>query len=333
MRIRWVVALLAAIVAAGTFVLWTLPASDFIFTPDRAKSLDGRVQVEGAKPTKDGDVYYVDVFVRRATRLEQLLPFTRPDGSTIVPERALLPQGTSDAERDRENANLMKQSEVIASAVALGALGYDVRATPRGATVTSVAADGPAAVKLETGDVIVAVDGQPTKTPDELRAAIGHRKPGEDVRLTVRRAGEEVELVVKTIADPSDPTRPIVGILVDQDAKIHLPIQVDIDLGQVGGPSAGLPFALEIARMLGRNVTHGCTIAATGELALDGSVHAVGGLKQKTIGARRSHVDAFLVPAGENAAEARKYAAGVPVIPVRSFQQALRRLTTSPPKC
>ena len=332
MRLRYIVGLLAA-VAVATFVLWTLPANDFIFSPDKAKSLDGRVRVEGAKPAKDGDVYYVDVFVRRATRLEKLLPFTRPDGATLIPERALLPQGTTDAERDRENAELMKQSEVIASAVALEALGYDVRATPRGAAVTSVASDGPAAGKLETGDVIVAVDGQSTKTPDELRAAIGGRKPGEDVRLTVRRAGEDVGLVVKTIADPSDSKRPIVGILVDQDAKIHLPIKVDIDLGQVGGPSAGLPFALEIARMLGRNVTHGCTIAATGELALDGSVHAVGGLKQKTIGARRSHVDAFLVPAGENAAEARRYADGVPVIPVRSFQQALRRLTTSPPKC
>ena len=148
----------------------------------------------------------------------------------------------------------------------------------------------------------------------------------------MRRDGERVDVTVGTIADPRRPARPIVGILVDQDAKIELPFDVDIDLGQVGGPSAGLPFALEIARMLGRDVTHGCTIAATGELALDGSVHSVGGLKQKTIGARRSHVDVFLVPAGENAVEARRYAEDVPIIPVKSFQQALRRLTTNPPK-
>jgi PDZ domain-containing protein len=331
-RLRYLVGLLA-LVAAGTFVLWTLPANDYIFSPDRAKPLEGRVQVEGAKPRKDGDVYYVDVFVRRATRLEQYLPFTRPDGATLVPERALLPQGTTDTERNRENAQLMKQSEVIASAVALSALGYDVRATPRGATVTGIAADAPAAGKLETGDVIVAVDGKPTKTPDALRAEIGRHKPGQRVRLTVRRGGEVLDLTVRTVADPKDPSRPIVGILVDQDAKIQLPIDVEIDLGQVGGPSAGLPFALEIARMLGGDVTHGCTIAATGELSLDGGVHEVGGLKQKTIGARRSHVDAFLVPAGDNAAEARKYADGLTVIPVRSFQQALRRLTTNPPKC
>ena len=145
-RLRYLVAILGA-VALATFALWTLPASDFIFTPDRAKPLEGRVRVEGAKPAKDGVVYYVDVFVRRATRLEQLLPFTRPDGATIVPERALLPEGTSDEERDRENAEHMRKSEVIASAVALSALGYDVRATPRGAEVSNVAPDGPAAAE------------------------------------------------------------------------------------------------------------------------------------------------------------------------------------------
>jgi PDZ domain-containing protein len=331
-RLRYLVSLLG-VVAVATFALWTLPANDFISSPDRAKPLEGRVQVEGAKPAAGGDVYYVDVFVRRATRLEQFLPFTRPDGATMVPERALLPEGTTDAERDRQNVDLMKQSEVIASAVALKALGYDVRASARGALVTSIAPDAPAAGKLREGDVIVAVDGRPTLTTGALRTEIRRRKPRDDVRLTIRRDGERLDVTVATIPSPQDPHDPIVGILVDQDAKITLPIDVDIDLGQVGGPSAGLPFALEIARMLGRNVTHGCTIAATGELALDGSVHAVGGLKQKTIGARRAHVDAFLVPAGENAAEARRYADGTPVIPVGSFQQALRRLTTNPPKC
>ena len=85
--------------------------------------------------------------------------------------------------------------------------------------------------------------------------------------------------------------------------------------------------------MLGRDVTHGCDVAATGELALDGSVIPVGGLKQKTIGARRAGVDLFLVPAGENAQEARKHADGLRIIPVKSFQQALRKLATTNLKC
>jgi PDZ domain-containing protein len=331
-RLRYLVAL-AGVLLIVVGVLWTLPADDFIFTPDRAKSLEGRVRVEGAKPAGDDPVHYVDVFVRRTTQLERLLPFTRPEGATVVPEHALLPEGTSDAERDRQNAELMRQSEIIASAVALDALGFNVRATPIGARVTGVATDVPATGKLRVGDIVVAVDGQPVKTTDELRAEIGRRKIGDTVRLTLRRGDAQLDVTVATVPSPEDPPRPIVGLSVEQDAKIVLPIDVDIDLGSVGGPSAGLPFALEIARMLGRDVSHGCRIAATGELALDGTVHPVGGLKQKTIGARRADVDVFLVPVGENAATARSNADGIVVIPVRSFQQALRRLTTDPVKC
>ena len=315
------------------FVLWRLPADDFLLTPDRAKPLAAKVEVEGGRTTADGDVYYVDLYVRRLRLLEQLLPFTRPEGSTLVPEETLAPEGTTDEDRDRQNAADMQRSELIASVVALRELGYDVVATPRGVLVTSVAPDVPAATSLDPGDVIVAVDGTPVRTPTQLRSEIGRRAPGDDVRFTLRRDGKAVEVTVRTIPSPQDETKAIVGILVDQDAKIELPFDVDIDLGRVGGPSAGLPFALEIARQLGRDVTGGCKIAATGELALDGTVLPIGGIKQKTIGARRADVDFFLVPAGENAEGAQENADGLRVIPVESFQQALQQLATEDVKC
>jgi PDZ domain-containing protein len=328
--------ILVALGVAGlaiAFVLWTLPADEFVFEPGNAKPLADRVEVEGARPAGAGDVYYVDVFVRRTSRLEELFPFLLPAGSDVVPEAELLPPGTSEADRDRQTAADMERSERVASAVALRALGYEVEAIPKGALVISVAHDVPAAGKLEPGDVVVAVDGVSVRTPDDLRAQIGKRKPGDPVELTVRRGDETVRVRTKTVPTPGRPSRPIVGIRVDQEADIELPIDIEIDLGQVGGPSAGLAFALEIARMLGRNVTKGCEIAATGELALDGTVLPVGGLKQKTIGARRTGVDAFLVPAGTNAAEARKHAEDLEVIPVESFQQALQRLATADLKC
>jgi Lon-like protease len=322
---------LAGLVTA--FVLWILPADEFIFTPGNPKPLRDKVAVEGGKPGGEGDVYYVDVYVRRTSRLEEVFSFLRPDGSTVVPEQALLPPGTSEEERDRQTAAEMERSELIASAVALRELGYEVRATPEGAIVIGVAVDVPAAAKVDAGDVIVAVDGRAIRTPDDLRREIGRRKPGDEVELTILRDGETTKVVVETVPNPNEPARPIVGITVDQEADIELPLDIDIDLGRVGGPSAGLPFAIEIARMLGRDVTHGCRIAATGELALDGSVLSVGGLKQKTIGARNEDVDVLLVPSGENAEIARESAEGLDVVPVDSFQQALRLLTTSPRKC
>jgi Lon-like protease len=334
-RLAGIAVALGLVGLVTAFVLWILPADDFIFTPGSPKPLDDKVLVEGGRPTGEGEVFYVDIFVRRTSRLEQLFPRLRPDGSTVVPEQALLPPGTSETERDRQTAAEMERSELIASAVALRALGYDVRATPLGARVIDVAQDVPASDKLERGDVIVAVDQAPIRTPDDLRGAIGRREPGDEVELTVRREQKEVQVVVRTVADTRDPERPrpILGIFVDQEADIAVPVDVEIDLGRVGGPSAGLPFAIEIARMLGRDVTRGCDVAATGELALNGSVLSVGGVKQKTIGVRNAGVDLFLVPAGENAEIAQENAEGLEIVPVESFQQALRLLTTSARKC
>lgn len=316
------------------FVLWWLPADDYLFVPDRAKPLADKVEVEGERASAKGDVYYVDLFVRRIRLLEQLLPFTRPEGSTFVSEEVLAPSGETDAERDRQNLADMERSEETAAVVALRELGYEVVATPRGVLVTSVAPDVPAADVLEPGDVLVAVDGVPVQTPEELRARIGTRKPGDTLTFSVRRQGKKpVQVKVRTIARPDDPSRAIVGILIEQEADVKLPFEVDIDLGRVGGPSAGLPFALEIARQLGRDVTNGCRIAATGALALDGTVIPIGGVKQKTVGARRADVDYFLVPAGENAEDAQENADGLEIIPVESFQQALRKLATDVEKC
>ena len=328
-------AALAVVGAVGLVaaVLFAIPARDFLFIPHRASPLAGDIQVQGAIPAGKGDIYFVDVFVRRTSLLEQWLPFTRPDGATLVPAQDYLPQGTSESQHVNTSEEEIRRSELIAPAVALKALGYKVVAKPTGALVIGVASDAPAAGKLQEGDVIVAVDGTPVRTTADLRRQIGKRKPGDEVRLTVKRGQKKLDLTMGTIPSPEDHKRPIVGIEVDQDALIQLPRKVSIDLGAVRGPSAGLPFALEIARKLGRNVTHGCRVAATGELDLEGDVLPVGGLKQKTIGARRSGVDVFLVPAGDNAAEARQNADGLRIVPVESFQQALRFLKTARLKC
>ena len=121
-----------------------------------------------------------------------------------------------------------------------------------------------------------------------------------------------------------------IGILVDEQGAFigRFPVRVRINTAGVGGPSAGLAFALALMEELGNNVDRGHKVAATGELELDGSVLPIGAVKQKTVGARQAGVDVFLVPAGSNARVARRYADGLRVIPVKSFQQALHALAT-----
>ena len=311
---------------------WLLPSGSYLILPDRAKPLEEKVQVEGEKPHPPGGIYYVDVLVRKATLLEELVSGLRPDGADLVPERALVPPGSSFGERRRQNLRQMDRSQKIAAAVALRELGYDVKADPAGAFVVAVAPDAPADGKLEPTEVIVAVDGSPVKTPEDLRRLIAKHEIGETVRLRVRAGGAARTVELGTVESPLEPGRPIIGVQVEQAADIRLPVDVEIDLGGVGGPSAGLAFALDIVEELRRDVDQGYEVAATGEIELDGGVAPVGGVKQKTIGARRAGIDYFLVPAGDNAEVAQRHAGDLRIIPVDNFQQALRKLRTLPEK-
>ena len=222
----------------------------------------------------------------------------------------------------------MSDSQKIAPYVALKLLGYKTTAQSGGVTVLALEPKAPAAKVLKPGDVIVDVDGTAVRTVAELRAQLAPKHPGDQVDVRYMRGTETHKAKLHTIADPTDPKHALVGVTASDNLDVKLPLKVAIDAGGIGGPSAGLAFALDILQELGRNVTHGHDIAATGELTLNGQVLPIGGVKQKTLGARRAHVDAFLVPAGDNAREARRYADGLRIIPVENVQQALRSLAT-----
>jgi Lon-like protease len=319
----------AALLAVVVFALWTTTSDDYLYVPNEAHPVAGKVAVDGETGEDGaGGIYFIDVKVRKARWLEQLLPFVRPDGASLVPGHAVTPPGQTFAEWRVQATADMERSEQIAAAVAFREAGLDVDATPRGALVDAVAIDVPAAKTLRGGDVIVRAVGKPVRTPGGLVEAMGKVAPGTVVHLRLRRSGRILERSIRTVAAPDDAKRAIIGIHVSQDARIRLPRTVTIDLGDVGGSSAGLPFALEVYQQLGRDVDHGYRVAATGEIQLDGSVTPVGGIKQKTVGVRRSGADVFLVPAGENASTARRYAGTLRIVPVESFRQALRVLKT-----
>jgi PDZ domain-containing protein len=327
-RPLWLAVAGVSLLLVTLLLLWLLPSNTYIFLPDRAHPVDPLVSVQGAKTTSEpGGIYFVDIFVRKASLLERLWPGIH-EGAELVPKSAILAPGSSEQQRVAADAREMTRSQQIAAAVALRAAGYKVVANPTGALIEQVASDAPASGKLLPTDVVVSANGRRVRSPADLRRAIGGVKPGSTVHLTVRRGSDLTPVTVKTIADPTNKRHSIIGVFVAPSASIKLPRKVVIDAGDVGGPSAGLAFALDVLERLGKNVDHGKRVAATGEINLDGSVGPVGGLKQKTIGVRNSGIRVFLVPAGDNAAEARRYAHGVRIIPVHSFRQALRSLAT-----
>ena len=327
-----VVGTVAGLLVAVAIALYLIPSNDYLFLPDPAHPVAPLMRVQGGhNPTGPGGIYFVDVFERRANMLESLFPSIR-DGSTLVPASAIIPPGVSDATLRRADLREMSISQRVAAAVALKRLGYHVVAKPSGVIVDAIEIGSHAAGKLQPTDVIVAVNDKATLTIAALRAQISGVRPGDSVALRVRRADKVLTFTVKTIADPSAPRRAIIGFQPAQAADIRLPLRVEISSGDIGGPSAGLAFALEVMEKLGRNVDHGYRVVATGEMELDGTVAPIGGVKQKTIGARDAHADVFLVPAGDNATEARRYAHGLRIIAVQSFPQALHALATLPPK-
>jgi Lon-like protease len=311
--------------------LLILPSNNYIFLPDPAHAVAPLVTVPGGHDPTQGGVYYVDVIVRKATWFERLFPGIH-NGADLYPASEIDPPGVTDQLRRKLDLQDMQLSQQVAAAVALRAAGKNVVMRPVGVRATFVSQGAPAFGKLEPGDVITAVDGTPTPTLADLRARMSKHQPGDVVTFTVRRGKQTLVERMKTVGiGTGKDRRAIVGISTEQALDIHLPLQVRINAGDVGGPSAGFAFALDVMEELGRDVVHGHKVAATGEILPDGSIGPIGGIKQKTIGARAAHVDAFLVPAGENAREARKYADGLRIIPVDTFPQALRALATFAP--
>jgi PDZ domain-containing protein len=327
-------ALLLAAVAA--FVLYLLPSNDYyVFTPDRAHALAPLVNVGGRQQqAPDGGVYFLDVRYRKARLLEDLLGRPLAGGSTLVGVQDVRGSGVSEQQQRRIDLNQMEHSQEVAAAVALRRAGHSVKIRLPAVVIREIDPRAPAHAVLARGDRVVAVDGARVTSIARLRQLLSAHRPGATVVVELRRRNRLLSKSVKTIAAPEDSSRPVIGVLVEEQGEFigKFPVRVRINIHGVGGPSAGLAFALDLLEELGRNVDRGYKVAATGELELDGTVVPIGAVKQKTIGAREAGVDVLLVPAGSNAQEARRYAKGLRVIPVQNFPQALHVLATLPEK-
>ena len=319
---------IVALAVAGGASVWALQAEsdDFAFVPRAAQSTAGVVRLEGAAPppADAGRIYFTTIGVRRATVWETWFGV---DGGELVPEHAIQPHGETDEERARLDALAMDGSQEAAEVVGLRALGERVDVRPTGVVVAALAPDAPAAkAGLELGDVILAIDREPVTTIAALRARLRAAGVGARVDLGVHRDGRMLTIAARTFASPRDGA-PVLGIVPQQANLVDASRSVTFAIDGVGGPSAGLAFALQIYTA-GKGYANlgGLRVAATGTLDMDGRVGPIGGAGEKAIGARRAGAELLLVPDG-NAAEARAaHVPGLRIAAVGSFAEALRAI-------
>jgi PDZ domain-containing protein len=255
------------------------------------------------------------------------------DGVAVIPEDQVYPPGETAEEAEEQSATEMRDSQENATPAALRHLGIPV--TTR-LLVQDIPSGSPSRGKLETGDELRAVDGRAVAGGAELREAITSRDAGDRVRLAVRRDGRRLTTTITTEA--ADDGRAIVGITTRDDADY--PFTVEISLEDVGGPSAGLMFALGIVdKLTPGSLTAGRHIAGTGTIDDSGHVGGIGGITQKMIGARRAGATVFLAPP-DNCDEAEQTVPdGLLLVKARTLTsavEALERLSegrTDVPRC
>ncbi len=241
----------------------------------------------------------------------------------VVPREVVYPPGSTDAQVEEKNNELMRTSQSSATSAAARQLGFPVAEV----TVAEVAAEAPAAGRLVVGDVLTSLDDAPLRDAAELRALIGKKQIGQPVRVGFRREGRADSVEILTAASKGEgPPRPVIGV-VTQEKPLDAPFSVTISLEDVGGPSAGLMFTLGILDKLDElSQTGGKFIAGTGEISADGTVGPIGGITQKLIAAKAKGAVAFLVPA-DNCDEARRQPPeDLPLVRVASVADALAGL-------
>jgi PDZ domain-containing protein len=222
--------------------------------------------------------------------------------SAVVPRDSVFPPGQTQEQQDQENAAEMTGSQEAATAAAMGAL--KVPFTTR-ITIAGFTRGAPAAKSLKAGDVVVAVNGAKVADLDGLRDQLQRVKAGQPVTVRVQRGGKDSEATVVTQADQG---RTVLGVTVN--LAYVFPFTVKIEIDDIGGPSAGMMFALGIIDTLTPgDLTGGRRIAGTGEIAVDGRVGPIGGIRQKLRGARGAGAEWFLAPA-DNCDEVREHVPG-----------------------
>ena len=327
------------IVGAAIFVVLfslalTMPVPYVSLTPGPTYNTLGKddsgnaiIKISGVTVKRDSghlNMTTVDVSTQPITAFDALEGWLLRD-EVIVPRAAIYPPGVSEKTTNQQNLQEFTQSQDSAIAAAACELGY-----PKRFGVATVTSTGASYNKLQPSDLIRTLDGRPAATPDALTGALEKVAPGTTVSLGIVREGKPRTVQVKLGPPLQGRSGGSLGITVSTQI-CQAPFHVDLGLGnQIGGPSAGMMFALGIIDEVGpSDLTRGRFIAGTGTIDPSGAVGPIGGIQLKMVAARDKGATLFLAPASNCGDVRGAIPSGLQVAKVSTLHEAVQVLLDS----
>tara|TARA_B100000427_G_scaffold48551_1_gene36523 strand:- start:871 stop:1872 length:1002 start_codon:yes stop_codon:yes gene_type:complete len=287
------------------------------------------IAIEGAESYDyEGNLYQLTV--RRDEANYFTYVWAKVDNSVDLYSReVILPKGVTPQELSEISMQNMKTSENVAIAVALNLLDYEIETQGDGVLVVGIMDDSPVAGKLLKEDLIISINNEVIKSTTEFISLLRTYEIGDMVSIGLIRNDKEMSIQTKLIEHIDYENEPMVGFLASTpNQRFVFPISVDIDTGNVGGPSAGLMMALNVYNSLTEyDITKGIKVAGTGTIEIDGSVGPVGGVKQKVIAAKNAGSTLILVPTA-NFDDVKSYIdEDTSIVSVDTFNEALNLIS------
>jgi Lon-like protease len=329
--------ILLAILMMGA-VFYSLPF--YVSKPGMAKELEPIIQVEDG--TKAKGSYMLTTVRMGKANIYSYIEAKLFDYVEIYPEDAILRESETQEEYNARQLHLMAGSKLNAIEVAYRKAGFPVDFKYRGVYVVQVIPGMPAAGKLSAGDRVIKIDDQEFSSSESFISYVGKKKAGDQVILTIKRNKETKTVKINVQPFKEDPNKVGIGISLVDDKEIIVQPKVTVKTDEIGGPSAGLMFSLEIYdQLMEDDFTRGYKIAGTGTIDPDGNVGPIGGIDQKVVAADKAGAEIFFAPNEKGISEsnyrvavetAREIDSKMKIVPVDLIDDAINYLQKLPNK-
>lgn len=323
-----------AIIIVFSFIsLYKLPY--YVYTPGKAADLSEIVKVDEGYASQ-GSLHLLTVGGQPATPLLFAIAKIMPHHD-IIPLNEARPHGISDEEYLKTQLSLMENSQEAALVVAYEAANANIDITYNGVYVLGVIEGMPASETLEIGDLITKINNKEINEANDLMTYIEKMDENKEIEVNFKRDKKVYKEKIKLAKFPNQ-DKVGIGIQLITNREVDVNPEVEFSSGNIGGPSAGLMFALSIYnQLIEEDLTKGLKIAGSGQLDYDGNVLPIGGIDKKVIAADKKDIDILFAPAintnsKSNYAEAKETASEIntemKIVPVETFEDVLNYLKT-----